>query len=484
MCRRKGYHLIPDYHLRKIQNDPKSKDVMVGQVLDKRYLLVRKIGSGGMGNVFIALQKPFNREVAIKLKVVSGLDITVQLRTRFEREAMVLSRLNHPNIVKLLDYGIQYVSLYEAEVPFMVLEYVDGGIELGQFFKQLRKTHRQISRDTLLHIFDQVLDALASAHAMGLVHRDIKPANIMLKKVKGNPFFVKLLDFGLVKVVGGAVESNEDLTRGLAVGTPQYMAPEQVQYGTKIDHRADLYSVGTILFEILCGTRPFPGKEAVEMLKKKMNPRYDPLELPQAKALPASIRKFLKKAMAPKVKARFSSAEEFKEALRSAVMGTKVTVKGLVTTDISTTKSEKVYDSSTLIRAGDAGGLKSLTGYSGHNRRGSALILPGLIVLGAVIAAGLILRYNSRDAHHDEQHTLMLKTVVKPKTPKPLPRPADVRPRVVSRRMEMNLPPVLANHVESKPSGAAHHTDIHTKRHVKPRRKRKRMKKNGWKFLP
>jgi len=332
-CKDKGYHLIPRHYFKIIKKYPKRNHELVGQVIDNRYLLVQKIGAGGMGFVFLGVQSPFMREVAVK--IVSEAHLDDSNRERFAREARALSMLDHPYIVKMLDYGVHKIDAYQRDLPFMVIEYVNGGLELGRFFKQMKKAGKQVSSKLVVHIFSQLLSALETAHAQGLIHRDIKPANILLKKVAGNPFMVKLLDFGLAKALSDAQGASEQglTSDGMLVGTPQYLSPEQGDirklFEGKIDGRSDLYSVGIVLYEVLTGVRPFPFDDQLKILVMKSSPRFDPFKVPEAAALPDVVKDFLRKSLAVNPDDRFQNAQVFRRAMKKALLESNVGVKGL-----------------------------------------------------------------------------------------------------------------------------------------------------------
>ncbi len=201
--------------------------------------LIALLGRGGMGEVYKARQKKLNRLVAIKIlpEPFGKLD---EFTERFRREAQSLARLNHPNIVTIYDYG-------EANgLCYLVMEFVDG-VDLRQTIEA-----KTLTAEEALRIVPQVCDALQFAHDQGIVHRDIKPANILLDKTGR----VKIADFGLAKIVG---KSPTDLTltaMGDVMGTPEYMAPEQRRASQTVDHRADIYSLGVVFYEMLTGEVP------------------------------------------------------------------------------------------------------------------------------------------------------------------------------------------------------------------------------------
>jgi serine/threonine-protein kinase len=316
LCAKKGYHLIRVEGYQKAKAEAQRHrrviDPFLGLCIDK-YVLVAKLGEGGMGAVFVALQRPLMREVA--LKIISGVEINDVIRTRFEREARAISVLNHPNIVALFDFG---VGDGDVQVPFMALEYVKGGVTLRDLWKRLRTTGQQLALESVVHVFKQVLNALSAAHKMGIVHRDIKPENIMTKEVEGDPFFVKLLDFGLVKALQEFQGFEAGLSQaGTIMGTPYYMAPEQilVDPNNPVDARADLYGVGVVMAEAILGEMPFDGDDIRAILGQKINPGFDPLARPSAQHLPAELREFLAKSMARDRSLRFQTAEEMKNAM-------------------------------------------------------------------------------------------------------------------------------------------------------------------------
>jgi len=208
------------------------------------------IGRGGMGAVYRARQKELDRLVAVKI-LPPGLADDPSFSDRFSREAKALARLNHPNIVTIHDFG-QTDGLY-----FFVMQYVDG-VNLRQLLDAGRIAPREA-----LAIVPQVCDALQFAHDHGIVHRDIKPENILLDR-RGH---VTVADFGLAKIVGrevsappadsqSAPQTTQGTEAGRVVGTPQYMAPEQVEHPTEVDHRADIYSLGVVLYQMLTGELP------------------------------------------------------------------------------------------------------------------------------------------------------------------------------------------------------------------------------------
>jgi serine/threonine protein kinase len=207
------------------------------------------LGAGGMGAVYKARQPRLNRLVALKIMVAAPGHET-DFALRFEREAQVLARLSHPHIVILYDFGELSPERTRADPLFyFLMEFVDG-TDLGQLIKS-----KELKPSLALTIVPQICEALQYAHDQGITHRDIKPANILIDK-KGT---VKIADFGLAKMVGG--DAADALMTGLtqtgtAMGTPHYMAPEQWEHPELVDHRADIYALGVVFYEMLTGERP------------------------------------------------------------------------------------------------------------------------------------------------------------------------------------------------------------------------------------
>jgi tetratricopeptide (TPR) repeat protein len=220
-----------------------------GVVIAGRYTLVEKIGEGGMGEVWVAKQtEPVKRKVALKL-VKAGRDTKAVLQ-RFEAERQALALMDHPNIARVLDGGMT-----AERRPFFVMELVNG-LPLVKFCDDARLGICQ-----RLELFVAVCQAVQHAHQKGIIHRDLKPSNILVTLIDGRPL-PKVIDFGLAKAIGGKLLDESLSTQfGAVIGTLEYVAPEQAGYsGTDIDTRADIYSLGVILYELLTGLRPIDGK--------------------------------------------------------------------------------------------------------------------------------------------------------------------------------------------------------------------------------
>ena len=240
------------------------------------YQLERRIGEGGMANVYLARHALLKRPCAVKL--LKPARATDEMIARFEREVQLASQLAHPNTVEIFDYGRTADGLF-----YYAMEYLDG-ITAAELVA--REGAVPVAR--AVHVLRQVCAGLAAAHARGLVHRDIKPENIMICRRGAECDVAKILDFGLVKNV--AAEHSRDLTRSLRIlGTPLYMAPERLRNPADVDARADIYAVGAVGFFLLAGRRMFESADDLELTSKVLNeepprlaacaPRPVPMEL-------------------------------------------------------------------------------------------------------------------------------------------------------------------------------------------------------------
>jgi serine/threonine protein kinase len=279
---------------------------LLGQVLDGRYRIESVLGQGGMGMVFRATQTSVQRPVAVKT-LNPTLAIAPTFFERFRREAEVASRLRHPNIITIYDFGRA-----PDNTCYYVMEFLEG-----ESLKELVKRDGPMSLRRAVDILEQTARGLAHAHAEHCVHRDLKPHNIMVQQLDGRDF-VKVLDFGLVKAL--EQEGEEQLTStGQVLGTPQYMSPEQAG-GEEVDQRSDLYSLTGVFYFCLTGASPFGANTARKALTAALTQTVAPVNSKREGApVPPSIDAFMQKGLAREREDRFQSAEEFIEAMLDAV---------------------------------------------------------------------------------------------------------------------------------------------------------------------
>jgi serine/threonine-protein kinase len=264
---------------------------MVGQTVGK-YRIVSQLGRGGMGTVYKAVDQTLDREVAIKA-INPDLSDPETLK-RFRAEALALAKLNHPNITMLFE-----LTEHEGSM-LMVMEFVRG-----ETFEALSQRSGPLPVERSRDLCCQMLDALGHAHRAGIVHRDLKPANLMLTESG----VVKVMDFGLSRMLNTAHLTND----GFMVGTPAYMAPEQV-LAEEIDGRADLYAVGVVLFRLLTAQLPFTADSGISMAHKQVHDAPTPVRQLRAE-LPAAYGSIIGRALTKSPADRFQTADEFKSAL-------------------------------------------------------------------------------------------------------------------------------------------------------------------------
>jgi serine/threonine protein kinase len=289
-----------------------TTELLQGMVLRGKYEVQKKIGAGGMATVYLAKHKAFNELRAIK--VVSSRNLEDQnFMRRFKTEAIITRKLQHPNAVRVDD-----LDETEDGRPFIVMEYVQGA--------NLRSTIQNegpLPLKRALNIAAQAAAALAAAHELGITHRDIKPDNILLIRQPDGSDMVKVLDFGIAKVREGSFDIGGGYTAtqtGLIIGTPQYISPEQAkgEQGDQIDGRADLYSLGIVLYEMVTGELPFQSQTAVGMLMHHLQtPPPDPKQVKPDLNIPPSLSALLHKALEKDPANRYQTAQDMLRAIQA-----------------------------------------------------------------------------------------------------------------------------------------------------------------------
>lgn len=290
-----------------------ARPIGVGAVLADRYEIIRQLGAGAMGVVFEGRHRELGKRVAIKT-IRSEIAGEQDLMARFRQEAIAASAIGHPHIVQVFDLGSSGGS------PYMIMEYL-----AGRSLAELLEEEPTLEPARAARIVDQALSALAAAHAQSIIHRDLKPENIFLQAQPEDPEFVKLLDFGIAKVLADADTMRfapRDTPRpteyGTVMGTPWYMAPEQARGLTDVDHRADLWAIGCVLYECLCGRTPFQGDNYNQVLGAILDGRFPrPREL--RPELPPALEVVTLRALGYDRANRYASAQTMRDELAAAL---------------------------------------------------------------------------------------------------------------------------------------------------------------------
>ena len=265
----------------------------IGQIIKERYEIVEILGEGGMAFVYKARDKQLQRDVAIKTLKPNYVN-QEKFVDRFRREAQTAANLNHPNIVQIFDWGIE-------DEPYFVMEYIEGNT-----LTSIISSNRTVGLNDILYIGSQVANGLKEAHKRGLVHRDIKPGNIMITP-DGK---VKVTDFGIVSLQN----EESDITKtGAVLGTASYISPEQAQ-GKPVSFESDLYSLGTVLYELIAGKPPFTGDSPIATATKHLTDKPEKLSN-YRKDIPKALENAILKLLEKRPSDRFKSAEDLRALL-------------------------------------------------------------------------------------------------------------------------------------------------------------------------
>lgn len=283
---------------------------IVGLKIQDRYDLVHFVKAGGSSGVFAAYDRKMDRRVAVKLLPPTD----PMMAARFEREAMTLSKLHHPNTLTVFDFGRT-----PDNYLYMVMELLEG-----ETLKDVMRRDQWFAPRRAVHIVAQICRSLWNAHQHGVVHRDIKPSNIFLVDCDGDSEFVKVLDFGVAKLLHVADNPVDDGTQvGRIIGTPRYMAPEQIS-SDPVDARADMYSTGIMLYEMLCGVTPFQESSLGPLLMLHLNeppPRFSTHNIPSRHLISDELERAVMRSLAKDPRDRFTTIDEMRVVLEAAVGG-------------------------------------------------------------------------------------------------------------------------------------------------------------------
>jgi len=298
-------HHIPPSEAKVVLAQPSTqREALIGQFVGD-YLVIGRLGKGGFGKVLLGLQRPgYRLRAAVKLLEFEATDArtAAKVTEKFDTEGAALAVLQHPNIVRLLQTGVLDGR------PFMAMEYIPGSRTLHTEIQRLVLGHSALEPAVVHHVLNQILNGLEAAHEQQIIHRDIKPENVMLQSVIGDPWHVKIVDFGLAKDIAASRETS------MVLGTVHYMAPEQIE-GKDLGPWTDCYAVGAMAFELLTGHRPFRGKDSQAILRQKLKPGFDPFESLGVHDLSEAAVEFLRRALARYADDRYRGCGEMREAL-------------------------------------------------------------------------------------------------------------------------------------------------------------------------
>ncbi len=392
-----------------------------GTVLAERYRIERSLSRGGMGAVYEATQLGLERAVAVKV-LLPKFSSDSRMMERFRREAQSAASLRHPNIIQIYDYGISEYG------PYIVMELLRGA-SLRQLLKG-----GPLAPELAVQIIEQACSAVAAAHEAGIIHRDLKPDNILIEESTDGRTVVKVLDFGIAKLLAAAAaepgETDEPkLTGATAIGSPHYMSPEQC-LGAELDARADIYSLGVTAYELFTGSVPFANLSSVAVLVQQVNtqpPRLRELE----PGVSSAIETVVMRALAKEPQQRYATATELAQELRSALddadyHATQLTMEAVSVNDDPFQTSHTPNLSQSLL---------SPSGSSLLNRRSRLAILPlrnlmadpAIEYLGYALADSVI-----------TQLSCLKSLIVRPSSSVERYRNQAADPRIVGRELQVD----------------------------------------------
>jgi eukaryotic-like serine/threonine-protein kinase len=285
---------------------PNAQGDLIGTIVAERYHILKKLGEGGMGTVYLAEHVKMGRKAALKV-MNPGISAEADAVARFNREAANASRLNHPNVCAIYDFGETSAGLI-----YLAMEFIEG-----ESLTSVIAKNGFLSAPRTASIIHQAADALAVAHDHGIVHRDLKPDNIMIAKDRDGGDVVKVVDFGIAKA--SSSDAQKVTKTGLVVGTPEYMSPEQLS-GQTLDGRSDIYSLGLVAFDCLTGLLPFPSDSAQETMMMRLTEQPRTLaEMKPDVAWPPELQTVMDKALARDRDSRYQKSAEFGREITKAV---------------------------------------------------------------------------------------------------------------------------------------------------------------------
>jgi serine/threonine-protein kinase len=420
---------------------------LVGQVLADRYHIMKKLGEGGMGQVYLAEHVKMGRRSAIKVmnpSMVHDPDAVA----RFNREAANASRISDSHVCAIYDFGETPDGLI-----YLAMEFIEG-----EPLTELIRQEGALPVARAADIAIQVAAALQAAHDLGIVHRDLKPDNIMLTRSRDGADAVKVVDFGLAKAVGGEGGGQQVTRTGFVVGTPEFMSPEQLS-GDKLDGRSDVYSLGLVLFNMLTGTLPFPADSVQEAMIKRLTD--EPAELIEVRPdlhFPSGLQQTLDTALARTPVDRYQSAAKLAHDLAS--------VTGLSRADAGAARPSTLTDADDKTELIEPARVRT---------RSRVPIIVGVIVLlgaaGAVVTIGRTVKQTGSVTPADTTTRIVAprpvdtasRTPVAPPRRSPVKRPGApaTRPRIDIARAQELLDTLYFNRLVPKTARMVRDSAIH-----------------------
>ncbi|MBX9670360.1 MAG: protein kinase [Candidatus Obscuribacterales bacterium] len=316
-----------------------QKDELLGQILNDRYKVVEEVGRGGMSAVYKGIHELMDRTVAIKVLLPQLVSDQISIK-RFQQEAQAASHLQHPNVITVYDYG--FVA---SGQPYLVMDFLEG-----ESLSDIIRRDKQVQVKRMIPIFMQACEALEHAHQKGVIHRDLKSSNIMLIDFEGKKDFVKVVDFGIAKLMPSSGKQSQNLTQtGEVFGSPIYMSPEQCM-AQSLDARSDIYSMGAMMYESLTGHPPLMGNSIIDTMQMHMSTPPKPFkEIRPDLDIPETLERVVLKALAKKPEQRYQSMQELRDALegvsklidKEKLFGPGPTAKGVRSTRSSLAKYQQ-----------------------------------------------------------------------------------------------------------------------------------------------
>jgi eukaryotic-like serine/threonine-protein kinase len=410
-------------------SSPRSvRDPLIGALLHDRYRVERLIGKGGMGLVYLAEHVRLRRKVALKTLNARAF-ASEELVARFQREAMAAAAIGNEHVVGVTDMG----QLDDGSF-FVVLEYLEG-VELAHAVEG----QGPFSVSRAVDVLDQLCVALGAVHEAGIVHRDLKPENLFLVERGGKRDFVKVLDFGVCKIQSDWQSGERALTRtGQSIGTPQYMAPEQIENSAQVDVRADIYAAGAILYYALTGQAPYNDVTLPRLLMRICSEPPPPVRMTRP-GLPVELERVIARAMERSPQDRYQSAAELRAALRPFAGDDPAIAARAVVAAPACARVERERDGARSPTTASAASLAEVALRAQRSRRthvllgGIALVLSVLLLsaVGQSWRAQAPAPSATRDGSRAAQPS---------RTPSLAPAPAEATPSIAAPQVEAAAP--------------------------------------------